>query len=112
MTTKPAPRREYPVRRPLKRDPVHPGALMREILDEHLRLTIAEAARRMKVSRPALHAVLSGSAAVSAEMALRFARLTGGAPELYLQMQAGHDLEMAQQRLKTELAAIEPAAAA
>jgi plasmid maintenance system antidote protein VapI len=43
-------------------------------------------------------------------MALRFARLTGGAPELYLQTQAAYDLEMRRQRLKGELAAIEPAA--
>ncbi|HEX4614977.1 MAG TPA: hypothetical protein VH230_03595 [Stellaceae bacterium] len=44
--SRPAPpkREEYPVRRPLKRPPVHPGALMREILDDHVRLTIAEAA--------------------------------------------------------------------
>jgi addiction module HigA family antidote len=87
---------------------VHPGALMREILEEHTKMTIAEAARRMKVSRPALYAVLNGTAAVTAEMALRFARLTGGAPELYLNMQSGHDLEAAQQRLQDELADIEP----
>jgi addiction module HigA family antidote len=101
-------RREYPVRRPLKRPPVHPGALMREILEDHVKLTIAEAARRMKVSRPALYAVLNGAAAVTAEMALRFARLTGGVPELFLNMQTGHDLEAAQQRLKDELAEISP----
>lgn len=101
-------RPEYPVRRPLKRPPVHPGALMREILEDHVKLTIAEAARRMKVSRPALYAVLSGTAAVTAEMALHFARLTGGMPELYLNMQTGHDLEAAQQRLKDELAEIFP----
>jgi addiction module HigA family antidote len=101
-------RREYPVRRPLQRTPVHPGALMREILEEHVKMTIAEAARRMKVSRPALYAVLNGTAAVTADMALRFARLTGGMPELYLNMQTGHDLEAAQQRLQDELADIEP----
>ena len=104
----PSKRREYPVRRPLQRAPVHPGALMREILEEHAQMTIAEAARRMKVSRPALYAVLNGTAAVTAEMALRFARLTGGAPELYLNMQTGHDLEAAQQRLQDELTQIEP----
>jgi addiction module HigA family antidote len=87
---------------------VHPGVLMREILEEHVKMTIAEAARRMKVSRPALYSVLNGTAAVTAEMALRFARLTGGTPELYLNMQAGHDLELARQRLKDELAGIEP----
>jgi addiction module HigA family antidote len=101
-------RREYRVRRPLQRAPVHPGALMREILEEHVKMTIAEAARRMKISRPALYAVLNGTAAVTAEMALRFARLTGGAPELYLNMQSGHDLELAQQRLRDELADIKP----
>jgi plasmid maintenance system antidote protein VapI len=44
-------------------------------------------------------------------MALRFGRLTGGAPELYLNMQIGHDLEAAEIRLKDELAQIVPAAA-
>ena len=101
-------RREYPVRRPLQRPPVHPGALMREILEEHVKLTIAEAARRMGLSRQAVHAVLNGTATVTAEMALRFARLTGGAPEVYLDMQVGHDLKVAQQRLEHELAEIEP----
>jgi addiction module HigA family antidote len=105
-------RPELPVRRPLKRPPIHPGALMREILEDHIKLTIAEAARRMKVSRPALYAVLNGSAAVTADMALRFARLTGGAPELYLNMQTGHDLEAARQRLKDELISIESAGVA
>lgn len=98
-TQRTAKRPEYPVRRPLKRPAVHPGMLMREILEDHLKLTIAEAARRMGVSRPALYAVLNGTAAVTAEMALRFARLTGGAPELYLNMQTGYDLEAARQRL-------------
>jgi addiction module HigA family antidote len=101
-------RREYPLRRPLQRAPVHPGVLMREIVEEHTKMTIAEAARRMKVSGLALYAVLNGTAAVTAEMALRFARLTGGAPELYLNMQTGHDLEAAQERLRDELAHIEP----
>ena len=101
-------RREYPVRRPLQRAPVHPGALMRQVIEEHTDLTIAEAARRMRVSRQAVHAVLNGTATVTAEMALRFARLTGGAPEVYLDMQVGHDLEVAQQRLQHELADIEP----
>ena len=99
--------REYRVHRPLKRAPVRPRALMREILEEHVKMTITVAARRMKISRPALYAVLNGTAAVTAEMALRFACLTGAAPELYLNMQAGHDLELGKQRLQDELADIE-----
>ena len=102
------PRREYPVRRPLKRPPIHPGTLMREVLEDHFQMTISDAARRMKVSRPALYAVLNGTSAVTAEMALRFACLTGGAPELYLNMQTGHDLEEAAERLQGELRDIFP----
>lgn len=111
QTPNAAQRREYRVRRPVDRPPIHPGSLMREILDDHVKIPIAEAARRMKVSRPALYAVLNGTAAVTADMALRFSRLTGAAPELYLAMQAGHDLEVARLRLKDELAKIEPVAA-
>lgn len=101
---------EYPVIRPLKRPPTHPGELMREILTEHLRMPVAEAARRMKVSRQSLYAVLNGTAAVTADMALRFARLTGGTPDLLVRMQANHDLWHARQRLADTLKEIEPAA--
>jgi len=101
---------ELTVERPLRRAPTHPGELMREILDDHVRLPITEAARRMKISRPTLYAVLTGKGAVTADMALRFGRLTGGAPELYLQMQAQLDLWAARQRLSETLAEIEPAA--
>ncbi len=97
--------------RPIKRPPTHPGALMREILDDHVRLPIAQAARRMGISRPALYAVLNGQAAVSADMALRFSRLVGGAPELFLRMQDNHDLWHARRRLASALDRIEPAAA-
>jgi antitoxin HigA-1 len=101
---------ELPANRPLARAPTHPGELMREILGDHLKLPIAAAARRMKVSRPALYAVLNGAAAVTADMALRFGRLSGGAPELYVQMQTQRDLWLAEQRLRDALREIEPAA--
>jgi len=97
------------VKRPIRRPPTHPGVLMREILEEHLKLPVAEAARRMRISRPSLYAVLNGTGAVTAEMALRFARLTGGAAELYLRMQDNCDLWHARHRLQATLAEIEPA---
>ena len=101
---------ETRVVRPLARAPTHPGELMREVLDDHVKLPIAAAARRMKISRPSLYAVLNGTAGVTADMALRFGRLTGGAPELYVQMQAQRDLWLAERRLHDALLEIEPAA--
>jgi antitoxin HigA-1 len=101
---------ELTVDRPLARAPTHPGELTREILDDHVKLSIAEAARRMKVSRPALYAVLNGTGAVTADMALRFGRLAGGVPDLYLQMQTRRDSWLAERRLRETLTQIEPAA--
>ncbi len=102
---------EFKVTRPTKRPPTHPGRLMREILDEQVKLPVAEAARRMGVSRPSLYAVLNGEGRVTADMALRFGRLVGGSPELFLRMQENHDLWHARRRLGPTLAKIAPVAA-
>ena len=93
------------------RAPSHPGELMREIIEEHVELSVTEAARRMRISRQALHAVLRGRTAVSADMALRFAQLVGGQPELFLRMQESLDLWTARQRLGARLARIAPVTA-
>ena len=98
---------EFTVRNQV-RAPTHLGELMREILEERASLTVAYAARRMGISRQALHAVLRGRSAVSADLALRFAQLVGGAPELYLRMQENLDLWSARQRLGSLLSRIEP----
>ncbi|MGE3280389.1 MAG: HigA family addiction module antitoxin [Alphaproteobacteria bacterium] len=95
--------------RPILRSPAHPGELMREILDEHLQLPTTDAAQRMRIAASSLEAVLAGAQPVTAELALRFARLTGGNPELYVQMQVQYDLWVARQRLRQTLAEIEPA---
>ena len=81
---------------------------MREIIEEHVLLSVTEAARRMGISRQALHAVLRGQSAVSADMALRFAQLVGGRAELFLRMQENLDLWVARQRLGRRLARIAP----
>src|SRR5215207_3344253 len=101
---------ELAVKRPLRRAPTHPGELMREILEEHARIPIAEAARRMDVSRQSLHAILRGESAVTPDMALRFGRLTGGSADLYVNMQTKRDLWLAAHKLGDALARIEPAA--
>jgi len=91
-----------------RRPPSHPGELMREIIEGPASLSVTDAARRMGISRQALRAVLHGRSAVSADMALRFACLTGGRAELFLRMQENLDLWTARQRLGVSLARIQP----
>ena len=100
---------KMPPRRKLR--PLHPGELWQEILEDHLKLSVANAAERMGVTRQSLYAVLRGEAKVTAEMALRFGRLAGTAPQLYLNMQSERDLWDAEERLADVLKRIKPPAA-
>jgi len=92
-----------PVRR---RPPTHPGEILREDVLPALQLSVAEAARQLRVPRQRLHWVLAGRAPVSAEMALRLGRFCGNGPDLWLRMQQAHDLWHARERLGAELETI------
>lgn len=98
---------EYIVKR-TKVPPAHPGELMREIIEDHVKLSVTEAAKRMQVSRQSLHAALGGER-VTADMALRFGKLVGGDPALYVNMQAKCDLWRAESRLADTLKGIKKA---
>jgi addiction module HigA family antidote len=91
------------------RPPPHPGEAMREVL-ETLGLAISEAARRMSMGPSELGNVLDGVLPVDADLALRFERLTGAEPTLYLHMQDELELWNARRRLAMTLNGIKPAA--
>jgi antitoxin HigA-1 len=90
----------WPTRR---RPPTHPGALLRDDVLPALNLSVAEAARQLRVSRQTLHRVLSGRSGVSAEMAVRLGKFCGNGPGLWLRMQEAYDLWHAEQRMREEL---------
>jgi antitoxin HigA-1 len=77
-------------------NPAHPGEVLREYLPENL--AVAEAARRLGVTRQTLSALLNGRAGVSAEMALRLEAALGTSAEMWLEMQAGYDLWQARRQ--------------
>jgi addiction module HigA family antidote len=101
---------EYFVKRPLRRPPTHPGAILRQDVLPALGLSVAEAARRLGISRQQLHRVLAETHPLSTEMALRIARLEGNTPDLWLRMQQAYDLWHIEQQLQDELAKIKPVA--
>lgn len=76
-------------------NPAHPGEVLREYLPKNLPVT--EAASRLGVSRQALSALLNARAGISAEMALRLESALGTSAEMWVQMQAAHDLWRARQ---------------
>ncbi len=100
--------KEHPIKRPLKRPPVHPGEILREDVLPALGLSISEAARRLGVSRQQLHRILACTHPITTEMALRLGKFAGNGPAIWLRMQQAYDLWHAAQRMKTELTKIEP----
>jgi addiction module HigA family antidote len=84
-------------------EPAHPGAILREEVLPALGISITAAARRLRVSRQSLHAILAERSAVSPEMAVRLGRFCGNGPELWLRMQSAHDLWHAERKLRHEV---------
>jgi addiction module HigA family antidote len=78
---------------PMK-NPVHPGALAKANLED-LGLSVAAAAKAMKVTRQQRYNVLQARSAVSPEMALRFEKAFGGSADMWLRMQVAYDLAQA-----------------
>lgn len=55
-------------------NPPHPGLVIREDVLPDLGLSVTEAANQLGVSRVTLSRVINGRAAISADMAIRFAQ--------------------------------------
>lgn len=83
-------------------NPPHPGELLKELYLEPLKITVTEAAMALNVARKTLSAVVNGRAGISPEMALRLAKALNTTPELWLNMQAQHDLWIARQKKTDE----------
>jgi addiction module HigA family antidote len=75
---------------PMK-NPVHPGAFAKANLDE-LNLSVAQAAKTIKITRQQLHNVMQGRSAITPQMALRFEKAFGGSADMWLRMHAQCDI--------------------
>jgi len=90
---------------------IHPGEYLREALDD-LGLTQVAFAQAIGVSPMRVSHLLRGERPVTAELALRLGRAFGQTPQYWLNLQAAHDLKLAQQALRGSLAAVRPLVAA
>lgn len=88
------------------RQPTHPGAVLREDVLPALRLSVAEAAEKLGISRQMLHGILAERHGVTPEMAARLGKLCGDGAGIWLRMQQAHDLWRVERDLAQELARI------
>ena len=69
------------------KNPVHPGAIVREDCLKPLGLSVTEGAKRLGVGRQTLSNLVNERASVSIEMAYRLSKAFGSTPETWLGMQ-------------------------
>ncbi len=84
----------------MKRQPTHPGNIIKEDYLKPLSLTITEMATTLGTSRKTLSKILNERGAVTPDMALRLARAFDTTPYLWLNLQKNYDLWMAENNSK------------
>jgi addiction module HigA family antidote len=81
-------------------NPVHPGRFLRtEIIQAH-NLSVTEAAKVLRVSRPTLSSLLNAKSDLSGDMALRFEKAFGVDMETLMRMQNSYDIVQTRSRAK------------
>lgn len=80
----------YAAKRPRKRGPSHPGALLEDIIPATGK-TKVEIAELLGISRQQLHAIIRGAKPISPAMAARLGKMFGDGAAVWLRMQAAYD---------------------
>jgi addiction module HigA family antidote len=81
----------------------HPGELLREDVLPALKKSKTEIANLLGISRQTLYDILAEKQPVTPGMALRLGKLCGNGPELWINMQRGYDLRLAERDLAKEI---------
>jgi len=80
-------------------NPPHPGEFIADVYLEPNSLSGRDLAATLGVSPSTLNRILTGTSAVSPEMALRLSKALGRSPESWLAMQCNYDLWQAKQHV-------------
>lgn len=72
--------------------PAHPGEILAEMYMGPLGVTVTQAADALGVSRKHVSAIVNGRAPVTPDMAARLAGVFGTEPDIWINLQAQHDL--------------------
>ena len=85
---------------------MHPGKMLREDVLPALGRTKAEIAGLLGISRQTLFDILGEKQPITPAMALRFGKLLGNGPDLWIDLQRTYDLHVAEKQIGKALAKI------
>jgi len=84
---------------PSHRPPTHPGEMLLEEFLKPMGMTQVEAADRMGISLNRMNELIRGKRGITADTALRLAKLLKTSPEFWMNLQAAWDLYHAKRAL-------------
>jgi antitoxin HigA-1 len=79
--------------------PVHPGDILLHDFMQPLKLSSYKLAKELGVTAPTVNEIVRRRRAVTAEMALRLSRYFGTTAQLWQNLQAQYDLEIANRKI-------------
>lgn len=88
--------------------PIHPGEILREEYLAPLGLKPYSLAKKLKVPRTRIERLVAELTPVTADTALRLAKVFGTTPQFWLNMQASYDVAMLEPEMASLLDEIEP----
>ena len=91
----------------IKRQPVHPGEVLREEFLKPLGLTQSHVAKALHTSFRAVNELVNEKRGITTEMALRLSKYFGTTPQLWLNLQNQYDLYKVLHRKHSELDMVE-----
>lgn len=91
---------------PKVRVPVHPGEILREEFAVPYKLSQVELAERLDISRRRVNELLTEKRGVTADTAVRLAKLFGTSAQFWMNLQATYDLVVALK--KTDTRSVKP----
>jgi addiction module HigA family antidote len=91
-----------------KLQPMHPGEVLREEFLVPLGMSAGALARACGVPRTRIERLANEETGVTADTALRLAKVFGTSPELWLNLQNDFDVQVAKREIGKELDKIDP----
>ena len=75
--------------------PLHPGEVLREEFIKPLELTAGKVARACGIARSRIERIAAEEIGISGDTALRLGRVLGTGPELWMNLQARYEIQVA-----------------
>jgi antitoxin HigA-1 len=82
--------------------PIHPGEVLRDLLDE-AGLTVNALALALRVPANRIGGIVKGQRGITGDTALRLARYFGTSAQVWINLQAKHDLAVAEDALSKRI---------